>query len=76
MSTDRSGLDGLVVQRADESSLSFVVCLSDEAVLKANLLASPCLGPSSPHEVIAVRNAPSVTEPVKMGLSEPESLRA
>ena len=40
--------------------LSIVVCVSDDAVLKANLLASPGLvGPGSPHEVILVHKAPA-----------------
>ena len=39
--------------------LSFVVCVSDEALLKANLMASPCLQPGSPHEVISLLQAPS-----------------
>ncbi|HZW33325.1 MAG TPA: glycosyltransferase [Isosphaeraceae bacterium] len=50
-----------------EASLSLIVCLSDEATLKANLLASPCLGPGSPHEVIAVRNAPSAAAGLTLG---------
>jgi hypothetical protein len=34
-----------------------VVCVSDDAVLKANLLSSPGLtGPGSPHEVILLGN--------------------
>jgi RHS repeat-associated protein len=48
------------VEAADEVPVSFVVCLSDEAILKANLLASPCLQPGSPPEVIAIRHAPGV----------------
>ena len=46
--------------------LSFAVCVSDEAVLRANLLASPCLGPGSPHEVILIRNIPDAAS----GLNE------
>jgi hypothetical protein len=30
--------------------LSFIVCVSDQATLQANLLASPCLGPNSPEK--------------------------
>ncbi|MGP0068513.1 MAG: glycosyltransferase [Isosphaeraceae bacterium] len=48
-------------------SLSFVVCLSDEGMLKANLLTSPCFGPGSHHEVIAVRDAPSAADGLAMG---------
>ena len=32
------------VHQDEDMSLSFVVCLSDEGMLKANLLTSPCLG--------------------------------
>ena len=40
--------------------LSFVVCVSDNAILKANLQRSPCLaGPGSPHEVLAIHDAPT-----------------
>ena len=49
--------------------LSFVVCLSDDATLKANLMASPCLGRNSPHEVLAVRNAPSAAAGLSLGLA-------
>ena len=57
--------------------ISFVVCVSDDAILKANLLASPGLvGPDSPHEVILIHKAPSAarwaehgpgTGPARMG---------
>ena len=39
--------------------LTFVVCVSDAAILQDNLLASPCLQPGSPHEVISLLQAPS-----------------
>jgi hypothetical protein len=48
--------------------ISFVVCVSDEAVLAENLLASPCLGPGSPHEIIAVQNPPSAATGLNPGL--------
>jgi len=48
--------------------LSFVVCLSDNSVLDANLMASPCLGSGTPHEVIAIRNAPSAAAGLNLGL--------
>jgi hypothetical protein len=47
---------------------TLVVCGSDGAALKANLLASPCLGPSSSHEVIVVRNGPSAADGLNLGL--------
>jgi hypothetical protein len=56
------------VDWAADVSLSFVVCLSDDRWLETNLLASPCLGPSSPHEVIAVRNAPSAADGLNLAL--------
>jgi hypothetical protein len=42
--------------------------LSDDATLTAKLLASPCLGPGSAHEVIAVRGAPSAAAGLELGL--------
>jgi hypothetical protein len=68
MSVDKPGLDGPARLSAGEIALTFVVCLSDDAILKANLLASPCLGAGSPHEVIAIRNAPSAGAGLRMGL--------
>jgi hypothetical protein len=51
-----------------EQALSFVVCGSDDAVLAGNLLASPCLGPGSPHEVIVIRATPSAAAGLNPGL--------
>ena len=46
-----------------------MVCVSDDAILKANLLASPGLvGPSSPHEVILIHKAPGAADGLNMGL--------
>lgn len=56
------------VESAADSALSFVVCVSDETVLAANLLASPCLGQGSPHEVIPVRGAATAAEGLNRGL--------
>ena len=48
--------------------LSFVVCVSDDSILKANLLASPGLaGPDSPHEVILIHQAPMPPAGYDMG---------
>ena len=47
--------------------LSFGSCVSNEEVLRANLLASPCLGPDSPHEVILVKNCPSAADGLNLG---------
>ena len=65
----RAGKDDDADSAAAPARLSFVVCLADDATLKANLLASPCLGPGSPHEVIAVRNAPSAAAGLSLGLA-------
>jgi hypothetical protein len=47
---------------------SFIVCLSDDSVLDANLMASPCLGSGTPHEVVAIRNAPSAAAGLNLGV--------
>lgn len=54
--------------RARPVPLTFVACVSDDEVLRANLLASPDLGPGSPHEVILVRNCPSAAHGLNVGL--------
>ncbi len=53
---------------SDVIPLSFVVCVSDAALLEANLLASPCIaGPRSPHDVILIHEAPSAAAGLVMG---------
>lgn len=52
--------------------ISFVACVSDRAMLTANLLASPCLGPGSPHDVIAIGDAPSAAAGLNAGLERAE----
>jgi hypothetical protein len=54
---------------ADEPPLTFVACVSDEARLRANLLASPCLAAGSPHEVLLFRGCPSAAEGLNRGLA-------
>ena len=55
--------------RGERGGISFVVCVSDDVILKANLLASPGLvGPSSPHEVILIHKAPSAGAGLNLGL--------
>jgi hypothetical protein len=56
--------------------LSFVVCLSDDSVLDANLMASPCLGAGTPHEVAAILNAPSAAARLNLNLDRANRLRA
>jgi len=49
--------------------ISFVVCVSDDAILKANLMASPAfVAPGSPHEVILIHKAPSAGAGLSSGL--------
>ena len=50
--------------------ITYVVCLPDNAILKANLLKSPCLaGPRSPHEVLAIHDAPSAAAALNLATS-------
>jgi len=52
----------------DELLLSFLSCVSDGRIVRANLLASPCLKPGSPHEVVLVKNCPSAADGLNIGL--------
>jgi hypothetical protein len=49
-------------------ALTFVVCVSDDARLKANLLSSPCLRSGSAHEVLVFRGCRSAAEGLNEGL--------
>ncbi len=51
-----------------EEPLSFVSCVNDEAVLRDNLLASPCFQGDSPHQLVLVRGARSAAEGLNGGL--------
>ncbi len=51
-----------------EEPLSFIVCVSNEEVLNANLLSSPCFAPGSRHEVLTVRNASSAAQGFELGI--------
>ena len=53
-----------------ERPLSFVVCVSDEATLQANLLSSPCLAMGTPNEVLLYRDCQSAADGLNRGLSE------
>jgi hypothetical protein len=63
--SDKDEHDG---DSADDVSLSFVACVSDQAVLESNLTASPCLGAGSPHEFIAFLDPPSAASALNAGL--------
>jgi SAM-dependent methyltransferase len=52
-----------------ETPLTFAVCVSDDAILQANLLSSPCLGPGSPHEVILARQCRSAAEGLNQAIA-------
>jgi SAM-dependent methyltransferase len=52
----------------EESPLSFVACVNDEAQLADNLAASPCFRAGSPHELITVRGAPSAADGLNGGI--------
>jgi hypothetical protein len=47
---------------------SIVCCVSNEEVLRSNLLASPCLSHGSNHELILVKNCPSAAHGLNFGL--------
>jgi SAM-dependent methyltransferase len=48
--------------------LTFVACVSNEAILQANLLSSPCLRSGTPHEVLVVRHCRSAAEGLNEGI--------
>ncbi len=52
----------------DEAPMTFAACVSDDTILGANLLASPCLGPDSPHEVLLVKNCRSAADGLNIAL--------
>jgi len=49
--------------------LSFVVCVSDTAILEANLMQSPCLCPESTHQLICVHGCRSAAEGFDQGMA-------
>jgi Glycosyltransferase like family len=51
----------------DGVPLSFCVCVSNPEILRANLLASPCLGPGSVHEVFAFPDRASAADGLNAG---------
>ena len=55
----------------DESNrpATFVACVSDEEILGANLLASACLKPGSPHEVLLIKNGRSAADGLSIGIA-------
>jgi hypothetical protein len=51
----------------DLPHLSFATCLSSPETLRTNLLASPCLRPGTPHQVIVVEGCPSAADGLNAG---------
>jgi hypothetical protein len=49
--------------------LSFVTCLSNRETLRANLVASPCLRPGTPHQMIAVEGCPGAAHGLNAGFT-------
>lgn len=50
------------------TKLSFIVCVSDTAVMTENLMRSPCLGRGSAHQLIAVYGCRSAAEGFSRGM--------
>jgi hypothetical protein len=65
----RSSENAAVPTSLEEPPLSFVVCVSNDATLKCNLLASPGLGQGSPHELLVMRGCRSAAEGLNRGLA-------
>jgi SAM-dependent methyltransferase len=53
-----------------ERALSFVCCVSNEQILEANFLSSPCLRGASPHEVRLIHNPKSAADGLNDGLKQ------
>lgn len=62
-------IPGSVAQAETETPLTFVVCVSDEQLLRDNLLRSPCLGTGNPHEVLQFRDCRSAADGLNQGLT-------
>ena len=54
--------------QAETIALSFVACVSDDEIVKANVLSSPCLHQGCPHEFTVVKNCPSAAGGLNRGL--------
>ena len=59
-------------QEADDEvrPLTFVACVNDDAQLENNLLASPFLGPESPHQLLLYRGMDSAAQGLNLGIRE------
>jgi len=61
-------LEDVEPSQDDEAPVTLVACVLDDPILGANLLASPCLEPGSPHEVVLVKNCAIATDGLNVGL--------
>ncbi len=66
----RHGAGGGPADVSRQEPMTFVACVNDEAQLADNLLASPCLLPGTPHQVILVRDASSAAEGLERGRAQ------
>jgi hypothetical protein len=51
-----------------DTRLSFIACVTSDELLRSNLLASPCLGLGSGHEVILIKNCSSAADGLNFGI--------
>jgi len=63
-----SRLPAAGVRSGAAEPLTFVACVNNEAVLKENLLSSPCLLGNHPHEVLLMRGCSSAAEGLNRGI--------
>lgn len=57
-------------QEKEEGALTFICCAVGEARLRSHLLASPCLGKGTPHQLLIFHDAASVAEALRTGLAQ------
>ncbi len=62
---DAGGIDML-----PQVSLTVVACASDQVILEANLLASPCFQTGSPHEWLITERPPSVADALNAAMRQ------
>jgi SAM-dependent methyltransferase len=62
-------LPDALYEETHEEPLTFAVCVSDEATLAANLLASPCLQQVHPHQVVRFAGCSSAAEGLNAALA-------
>jgi hypothetical protein len=60
-------------QAAHDRPLTFVVCVSNDSLLRANLLSSPCFATGSPHELLLMRGCPSAAAGLNRGLEQAQN---